>query len=994
MKGKFTVTKARVAVYSRPTFRLGFLALVVAMSLLWLVPSVQSRAQQIQSTPTAPNAEFTTRLYLPQINAPTGVDAAALLPTIPPEQAEQGLIYAGLEVDKSGACQGKLLRVAKTKLCTHGPDRAPTGVNVKSTQPLLLVSAAAQITAGYCEGDGVSGNRVQVVYLRATDQPDRYSQVVDSIRQWARDADDIYYESAVETGGTRRIRFVHDASCVINVANVVIAATADDTFAASITALEAQGYNRSDRKYMVFADANIYCGIGGISGDDQPGQNNSNNFGPSYGRTDTGCWGGHTAAHELNHNLGGVQLTAPHTSGGYHCVDEYDVMCYSDSPSYPPMQILCSNPAQEQRLDCNHDDYYHTNPPAGSYLATHWNTANNKFLVNTNLPTPTSTPSPTATTTPIAGCAYYASTDVPKTIADLASVESTLTVATNSTLNDVNVRSLKIAHSYDGDLRAVLISPAGTQVELFNGVGGSGANFSDTFLDDAATTLISAGAAPFTGIYRPASALSAFNGQSSAGNWRLQITDQASGDTGVLNSWSLQLCGTGGATTTATATATLTPTATRTPTNTATRTPTATATRTPTPLPTTTPTPTTGNDLIFSNGFENGNLTGWTRSITDSGDLAAVAAAKLLGNYGLITTLDDNNVIYLTDDSPNSETRYRARFAYDPNTLTMTSGNAYYLFYGYQGTSTVVVRIELRFSSGAYQLRAALRNDSSTWTASNWFTVTDAPHQVEIDWQKSTAAGANNGRLTLWIDGVQKAAITGIDNDTRRVDRVRLGAIEGIDTGTRGNSYFDAFESRRLNYIGLATSAATSFIATELNLADSAPAELAEENDVLLSAALQPAAAGVWSAETAGLKVEAQLAANTVSTAATLNLVATDNRTLPDGYALLGKMLAVQLQTADGTTVAAYEQPLTLVLDYSGLAAELPADAPLVVHSWDQSTGAWEPLASTVINNQRVTVQLTQPTLLALLQLEVPQTGVDENVTTTSSALYLPLLFR
>src|SRR5262249_55696920 len=130
-----------------------------------------------------------------------------------------------------------------------------------------------------------------------------------------------------------------------------------------------------------FVDANVYCGIGNIKNDDSPGAGNLNNGGPSYARIDAGCWGGSVASHELMHNIGGVQLSSPHTSGGWHCVDEYDRMCYSDTPNFPPMVYLCPDPAHEQIFDCNHDDYFNTNPVAGSYLATHWNAAKSTYLV-------------------------------------------------------------------------------------------------------------------------------------------------------------------------------------------------------------------------------------------------------------------------------------------------------------------------------------------------------------------------------------------------------------------------------------------------------------------------------------------------------------------------------------------------------------------------------------------------------------------------------------
>ena len=222
----------------------------------------------------------------------------------------------------------------------------------------------------------------------------------------------------------------------------------------------------------------------------------------------------------------------------------------------------------------------------------------------------------------------------------------------------------------------------------------------------------------------------------------------------------------------------------------------------PTSTPTLTPTATPPSDLIFADSFEAGNLSAWSSSATGGGDLSASTSAALAGASGLQAVINDNTSLYVTDDTPNAEQRYRARFYFDPNSIAMTSGNAHYILQGYSGTTTAVLRTEFRFSSPNYQLRAALLNNGSTWANTSWFSIGDAPHFVEIDWQAATAAGANNGYLTLWIDGTQRANLTGVNNNTRRIDRVRLGPVSGIDTGTRGTYYLDAFESRRQTYIG------------------------------------------------------------------------------------------------------------------------------------------------------------------------------------------------
>jgi hypothetical protein len=174
----------------------------------------------------------------------------------------------------------------------------------------------------------------------------------------------------------------------------------------------------------------------------------------------------------------------------------------------------------------------------------------------------------------------------------------------------------------------------------------------------------------------------------------------------------------------------------------------------------------------------------------------------MTGSYGMQASIANNNSIYVTDDHPNGETRYRARFYFNPNSIVMSNGNAHYLFYGYSGNSTVVLRVELRFSGGNYQLRASLINNSSTWSTTSWYAISNARHSIEMYWMAATAAGANNGSLTFWIDGIQRAGLTGINNNVRRIDRIRLGPVAGIDTGTRGIYYFDSFESRRFTYIG------------------------------------------------------------------------------------------------------------------------------------------------------------------------------------------------
>jgi hypothetical protein len=76
-------------------------------------------------------------------------------------------------------------------------------------------------------------------------------------------------------------------------------------------------------------------------------------------------------------------------------------MCYQDADD-TVLRTVCPDPADDARLDCNHDDYYNTNPAAGSYLAKEFNVADNLFLIKGADATPTASPSasPSASASP------------------------------------------------------------------------------------------------------------------------------------------------------------------------------------------------------------------------------------------------------------------------------------------------------------------------------------------------------------------------------------------------------------------------------------------------------------------------------------------------------------------------------------------------------------------------------------------------------------------
>lgn len=330
-----------------------------------------------------------------------------------PSQAEQGLGNAreaqrhahpggGHAFHESGPCEGAWASPETPGVCVHADfvDPEVSNLGADAIETFSTNYQNELLGPDYCSGP-TPGNRFRVLYVTTGDRSNRYSTVKDTLQEKMELADYYLYESARQTGGTRHLRYVCDTSVLVTpltaedrivIDNVTLPNSADDSYDDTKRALRNAGYNNSNRKYIAFVDWKECCNadgsrkdnVGGraeIWADDRFGQDNPNNngnmIGVMYLRACTNCEAS-IALHEMVHNLGGVQKTAPRHDGQntFHPRDEYDRMAYGGNT-----WVRCTDTAQEYRLDCADDDYFHTSPSSSSYLGTKWNVARNRFLV-------------------------------------------------------------------------------------------------------------------------------------------------------------------------------------------------------------------------------------------------------------------------------------------------------------------------------------------------------------------------------------------------------------------------------------------------------------------------------------------------------------------------------------------------------------------------------------------------------------------------------------
>jgi hypothetical protein len=206
---------------------------------------------------------------------------------------------------------------------------------------------------------------------------------------------------------------------------------------------------------------------------------------------------------------------------------------------------------------------------------------------------------------------------------------------------------------------------------------------------------------------------------------------------------------------------------------------------TPTPIPTSTP-----MAFLFGDGFESGNFSAWSGSAIGGGDLSVSSTAAMTGSYGMQALINDTTAIYVMDYTPLAETEYRARFQFDPNTISIPNNNNFAIALA-ADTSGAAWRVTLNYASGAYKLQGWAMDDTGAWVTGVQVPIQDAPQIIEVKYKSA----ANSGYLELWVNGTLVDTIANVDNDTRTVGNFSLGAVQSLDAGTSGAIYFDALET-------------------------------------------------------------------------------------------------------------------------------------------------------------------------------------------------------
>ncbi len=195
-----------------------------------------------------------------------------------------------------------------------------------------------------------------------------------------------------------------------------------------------------------------------------------------------------------------------------------------------------------------------------------------------------------------------------------------------------------------------------------------------------------------------------------------------------------------------------------------------------------------GQDCRQADDFEAGAVDGgWTETYGNAA-LVVDPEAKAAGAMGLLVSMVDTGGVLggqLGASLGNARHRYGARFRIDPSNLTIPTNSGVLLAEWRTASGTKAFRVSLVQNGSDLRLRVYARQDDGTVVNPNAFTLSRAPHTIEVDWLRSPtdAADAGTGYARVWVDGVRRFTVPALANDGLQVEEVRIGATSANATG-------------------------------------------------------------------------------------------------------------------------------------------------------------------------------------------------------------------
>jgi FtsP/CotA-like multicopper oxidase with cupredoxin domain len=191
-------------------------------------------------------------------------------------------------------------------------------------------------------------------------------------------------------------------------------------------------------------------------------------------------------------------------------------------------------------------------------------------------------------------------------------------------------------------------------------------------------------------------------------------------------------------------------------------------------------------NAVFGDSFETANFSAWDTAV-GAVDVAAAAATE--GSLGMAASLDSGPA-YLKARIPADAnlSGYKISFDFSPNGAE-TADEEQQIFTAIDSSGSGIFGIMFEQGPDGPEVQAWALEADGAMTMTQGVHITNGVQKLELNWESGDSV-----KLVLSVDGIEQAALTGLDTSLYKLNEVQLGPSFGVADAASGVLYFDAFE--------------------------------------------------------------------------------------------------------------------------------------------------------------------------------------------------------